>query len=861
MPPSVEALNAALPQYEFVELIGAGGMGAVYKARQPRLNRHVAIKILPPIADDSLGFAERFAREAQSMARLSHPHIVAVYDFGETPDGQLYFVMEYVEGADLHRLISSGQLTLDHFYGWIPQVCDAIQYAHDHGIVHRDIKPANILIDREGRVKIADFGLAKLTNAENPGASLTQSDLSMGTPDYAAPEQIEGGNEVDWRSDIYSLGVVMYQMLTGRLPRGAFPLPSERLPGLDARLDEVVLRAMQSEPALRFQRASEIAHRITEIWSGPPAEPASRPAPKRVTTPPKSPLLLVAGIVGLSVLAGVVLFILRNQSDAPTPRERLKAGLTAAATVTSSPPEATSGSPTPTEPRKASPAAGEPPPRDFTRRQAQTDEDPRPANLSAFRDKLGPRKPIGGMLDQLRRQRANLTALSKEGDPLDEQPLANLPKDLKPVVQLAIGQGPPKWKGPEPFAVALQANGEVRAWGDPAEGRLTVPEAAQSDVIQVAAGPVHALALRRDGQVVAWGDNTDGQTTLPAGLSGVTAIAAGGSFSLALKADGTVVAWGSGPAAVVPAGLADVVQIDAGFAHAVARQKDGTVALWGSNEYGQLDAPSLSGVVEVTASFANTFARLADGSLAGWGASGEEFTPPGAAFLSIDATGEALVARDSEGRLVIHGPKHRGNLPAMLRQLPREVRIEVSERVFFAYRPAELRQSDTPAPATVEEPTPPAPPAELSEAGRQIEELQQKFEQAYLDQVSLPHEASLRQLNAFYLNHLDERMAAASAASLLEEAVAWRDEAERIRAGQPLPESDDPSLPAALIELRKTYRETAARHEATRHEAEAGLLKKYDEALQAMQDRFTQEQKLDEALEVKAHRDQRQPVP
>ena len=167
-PPTIEEMNAALPQYQFVELIGVGGMGAVYKALQPKLNRHVAIKILPPIPDDELGFTERFEREAQSMAQLSHPHIVSVFDFGETADDQLYFVMEFIEGADLHHLITEGDLTLDHFYGWIPQVCDAIQYAHDHGIVHRDIKPANILINKEGRVKIADFGLAKLVDADQP---------------------------------------------------------------------------------------------------------------------------------------------------------------------------------------------------------------------------------------------------------------------------------------------------------------------------------------------------------------------------------------------------------------------------------------------------------------------------------------------------------------------------------------------------------------------------------------------------------------------------------------------------------------------------------------------------------------------
>jgi serine/threonine protein kinase len=872
VPATIEELNASLPQYEFVELIGSGGMGAVYKARQPRLNRFVAIKILPPIADEGLGFAERFEREAQSMAQLSHPHIVAVYDYGETGDGLLYFVMEYVEGADLHRLISGGELTLDHFYGWIPQVCDAIQYAHDHGIVHRDIKPANILIDREGRVKIADFGLAKLMDPDNRQLPLTRTDLSMGTPDYAAPEQIDGGSPVDWRSDIYSLGVVMYQMLTGRLPRGAFPLPSEKTPGLDKRLDDVVIRAMQSEPAFRFQRASEIAHRLSEIWSQPEsvaAADANFTAFKKTPHHPRpsaSVWPLVGGIAGLSMLAGLVMLYLRHERQPESAPPRPKAAAIPdeksperSPRSTEKPAKVSQANATP----KANKAGTEPPPRDFTRRPDPDGADPRPANLAAFRDKMGSRKPFGEKLDAMRRQQANLIAISKDGEPLKGHPLADLPKDLRPITRLALGQSPPGWDGPGPFAVALQVDGTVRAWGDPAEGRCDVPPAAAKEVIQIAAGPLHALALRRDGTVIAWGSDVDGQCRVPDGLSGVTVLAAGRNFSLALLADGTVTAWGAGPSAVAPAELAGVKAIAAGFDHALALRQDGTVVTWGGNEFGQLNAPPLGGVKAISANFGNSFALLDDGSLVGWGANGDDATSPGAKFNAIHGTGEALVARDQDDRLVVHGPKNRsGALPAMLRQLPREVEIEIADALLFAYRPAGGRESGAtvpePEPAQPQEPVTVTPaPAAPSEAGRQIEDLQAKFSQAYVEQVSGPHEDSLRQLNAFYLNHLEERQAAAAASGLLEEAVTWRSEAERVREGAPLPETDDPGLPADLIAIRRTYRENAAAHEATRRQAEAGLLAKYDEALQAMQDRFTREQKLDEALEVKAHRDER----
>jgi tRNA A-37 threonylcarbamoyl transferase component Bud32 len=270
--PSVEELAPLFPQLEILELIGQGGMGAVYKARQPSLDRLVAVKVLPPEAGRDPAFAERFNREARALARLSHPNIVAVHDVGQA--GELYyFVMEYVDGVNLRQVLRDGQLTPEQALRIVPQICDALQYAHEEGIVHRDIKPENILLDRKGRVKIADFGLAKLLGRDTGNFTLTGSRQVMGTLYYMAPEQVERPLEVDHRADIYSLGVVFYEMLTGQLPVGRFPMPSEKA-GTDAFLDEVVLRALEREPERRYQHASDVK---TDVES--PAQRATVLAP------------------------------------------------------------------------------------------------------------------------------------------------------------------------------------------------------------------------------------------------------------------------------------------------------------------------------------------------------------------------------------------------------------------------------------------------------------------------------------------------------------------------------------------------------------------------------------------------------
>jgi hypothetical protein len=216
----------------------------------------VAVKILPPSSGDDPAFAERFTREAQALARLNHPNIVQVHDFGRTED-HFYFIMEYVDGVNLRALIRDGQLKPEEALKIVPQICEALQFAHDEGIVHRDIKPENILIDKKGRVKIADFGLAKLLGHAADDLSLTGTGQLMGTLGYMAPEQLQQAHSVDHRADIYSLGVVFYEMLTGQLPIGRFQPPSKRVQ-VDVRLDEIVLRSLESEPDRRYQHASDV---------------------------------------------------------------------------------------------------------------------------------------------------------------------------------------------------------------------------------------------------------------------------------------------------------------------------------------------------------------------------------------------------------------------------------------------------------------------------------------------------------------------------------------------------------------------------------------------------------------------------
>lgn len=266
--PSLKEVAAAFPDLEVEELIGRGGMSAVFRARQPRLNRVVALKVLPKSLAAIPGFAERFTREGQVLARLSHPHIVTVHDFGER-DGFWFLIMEHVDGVNLRQAMRAGRFTPEQALQVIPAICDALQFAHGQGVLHRDIKPENILLDAKGGIKIADFGIAKILGEDVEGAMLlTQSGAKLGTAPYMAPEQIEKPASVDHRADIYSLGVVFYEMLTGELPLGRFAAPSE-LAAVGGNMDEIVFRALEKERARRQQSAEEFKTQVAGAGTAP----------------------------------------------------------------------------------------------------------------------------------------------------------------------------------------------------------------------------------------------------------------------------------------------------------------------------------------------------------------------------------------------------------------------------------------------------------------------------------------------------------------------------------------------------------------------------------------------------------------
>jgi tRNA A-37 threonylcarbamoyl transferase component Bud32 len=323
--PAPEELTDRFPQLEIIELIGQGGMGAVYKARQSGLDRFVALKILSPELVRDAAFAERFSREARTLAKLSHPHIVGIHDFGEV-EGLFYLIMEYVDGATLRDVLRSARLSTIDALGLVPQLCDALQFAHDAGVVHRDIKPENILLDNSGRVKIADFGLAKLIAPDRAeGVSLTVSGAVMGTPAYMAPEQIEHPLDVDHRADIYAVGVVFYEMLTGELPLGRFEPPSRKVK-LDIQLDEVVLRALAKEPARRYQLAREVSADLAQIDRSecPPAPPAAAEPGKRKINIKRPPVVswmaaysFLMSALALAVPGAAALFFLVGARSHP----------------------------------------------------------------------------------------------------------------------------------------------------------------------------------------------------------------------------------------------------------------------------------------------------------------------------------------------------------------------------------------------------------------------------------------------------------------------------------------------------------------------------------------------------------------
>jgi len=258
---SLQHLDSYFPHLSILRMVGRGGMGTIYHARQTSLDRDVALKIIDRSISNDSTFLDRFEREAKALAKLNHPSIVSVFDYGNTSDGMAYFIMEFIHGLNLREAMQSMPIDLTHSIEIISSVADALTYAHSKGVIHRDIKPENILLSDDGRVKLADFGIAKINNASFE-KKITATRQVLGTVHYLAPEQIEASNEVDHRVDIYALGVVFYELLTKQLPVGNFEPPSHINAAINRELDSVILKSLSRKPSLRYQTVEEFQQAI-----------------------------------------------------------------------------------------------------------------------------------------------------------------------------------------------------------------------------------------------------------------------------------------------------------------------------------------------------------------------------------------------------------------------------------------------------------------------------------------------------------------------------------------------------------------------------------------------------------------------
>jgi serine/threonine protein kinase len=291
-----------LGPYQIVAPLGEGGMAAVFRAYQPGMERYVALKVLPRHFAEDPEFSARFQREARILAQLQHPHILPVFDYGQV-EGYSFIVMPFVPSGTLTDSMQGQPLPLPRIRQVISQVGDALNYAHDRGLVHRDVKPSNVLIDKSGNCLLTDFGLARMVEAS---VNLTASGTILGTPAYMSPEQ-GSGSTIDSRSDIYSLGIILYEMATGRVPyraetpvavvfmhvSGPLPLPRSVNPDLPEAVERVILKALARNPDDRYQTAEDLVAALKRAIPETPMvtskpEPRLTPRPKpihRVATP------------------------------------------------------------------------------------------------------------------------------------------------------------------------------------------------------------------------------------------------------------------------------------------------------------------------------------------------------------------------------------------------------------------------------------------------------------------------------------------------------------------------------------------------------------------------------------------------
>ncbi|MBW1834762.1 MAG: serine/threonine protein kinase [Deltaproteobacteria bacterium] len=336
-------------RYEIIKELGKGGMGVVYQAHDPQIDRPVALKVLREDRVVSKDFVSRFFKEAKFIGRLSHPNIVTVYDVGRD-HGTIYIAMEYLQGQPFNEVIRSGKLSVEKIVDIALQVANALGYAHEKGIVHRDIKPSNIILTDEGNVKLTDFGIARAEDSN--AAQQTQAGVILGTPFYMSPEQVMG-KRVDGRSDLFSLGVILYELIVGRKPfegdhfTAIFRAITDDIPVAPLKIDDsipqslsdLIMKALSKNPNKRFQTSKEMGYALKTCLQAK----ESLLLPGKPISPKKKPVVsfLIMGLMAAVILGGTIYFFgaYNNKKQASSLSTRIEGNkpVDAILMVTSSP--------------------------------------------------------------------------------------------------------------------------------------------------------------------------------------------------------------------------------------------------------------------------------------------------------------------------------------------------------------------------------------------------------------------------------------------------------------------------------------------------------------------------------------------
>ncbi|MEZ5385717.1 MAG: serine/threonine-protein kinase [Prosthecobacter sp.] len=867
-PPSPEELEAMMMGYTVERLIGRGGMGAVYKGIQKSLDRPVAIKILPPGLDrQDASFIERFRNEAKLMARLNHPTIVSVHDFGETAGGQLFIVMEFVDGTDISRMVArQGCLTPEHSLSVTAHVCDALTVAHAAGIVHRDIKPANVLISRQGQVKVADFGLAKI---DAPGQSgITQTGMAVGTPDFLAPEAMIYGSQVDARADLYAVGVMLYQMLTGFLPRGAFKPASVMSPGVDPRFDAIVQKATQMDPADRYQTATGIRQDLDVILTTPfirtnpakresPVESQSvaaqrQPALKVSTEPWTAPLPAretakksSAGAAAALLLVPVVLGGVAWLVFGPVGKHASDSAVELVAT------EEPDVSGTTESPAKAltTPVAAQP----LTTVRSAV---PTSATSAAVAAWLTEARRVGGVVHFSGTGPNGATETAAVEQFKDAVELA-VRKDGWLVRRVGgevhgVGWGAPSANNPTgvtpfgPFMVRRVTHGDVIGMLLSSDGSFRNvakggsqhrPDMANVNAAAVVNIKDHLMSLDANGEILTakrWqGEELSPPEDFFRGSSAFVGIE--GSY-VAAQPGGGVRGWRLKDGAVTdfPSQLRDVVDIRAADRHLIFLTSTGRVYVTDemgnpmTDEVGKVPG-NLPIAIAVRIGRGMAAAQRMDGVWVAWGESPELIQQTKLIGPVLDV-GYDYEAGNSNfmAWIIPSNPFDQGGVAS-----PKVV-------------------------AAVNAPPQPAvkPAKQADEVAERLAQMESQFQAAHDRDVLSLHNTVVADLDAKYLAAVNRELNAATRKGALAEAVALREEAQRVKNKERMPIADLDSVPDALKKLRGIYRASLGQLEQDRDAKAKASYERYDQLLAGYQEELTKQQRLDDALVVKAKRDE-----